>query len=110
MLGSNHLQMQGADPVALNALEPQLDRLEPQPLRHGPQLRFGCAGVEERCKQHVPCQPTDAVEVGDHSRPLAIRAAIVPAPRPSSIPTTASAAAHEVSIAFSAVWPWRAIP
>ena len=70
------------------------------------------ARVEERREQHVAGEPADAVEVRDaaQSRPRAIRAAIVPAPSPSSMPTTASAAAHEASIALSAVVPPCAEP
>ena len=39
-----------------------------------------------------------------------MRAAIVPAPKPSSMPTTARPAAQEESIASSAVSPPSAVP
>jgi hypothetical protein len=102
--------VKGADPVALDALDPQLDRLEPEAVGYRAQLVLGTARIEQRPEQHVSRQPADAVQIREHSRPLAIRAAIVPAPSPSSIPTTASAAAHDVSIAFSAVRPLSAVP
>ena len=75
----------------------------------------GGAGVQERGQQHVAGDSTDAVEVEDPGHRAvaaarAIRAAIVPAPNPSSIPTTASPAAHEQSMALSAVSPPRAEP
>ena len=43
-------------------------------------------------------------------RPRAMRAAIVPAPKPSSMFTTESAAAHELSIASRAATPLNAVP
>ena len=67
------------------------------------------AGVEQRAEQHVARDAADAVDVeGPHRR--AILAAIVPAPKPSSMFTTATPAAHEVSIASSAVTPPNAAP
>src|SRR5262249_20683193 len=73
------------------------------------------SGVQQRSKQHVSSAPADAVDVGraHHSRPAAdraIRAAIVPAPKPSSMSTTARPAAHEHSMERNAVSPLRAEP
>ena len=72
------------------------------------------AGIEEGAEEHVARQSADAVEVGDRRHGTAarraIRAATLPAPRPSSIPTTARPSAHEQSIALSAVRPPSADP
>ena len=104
--------MERADSLTLDSLDTDLDALDTERHRHAPErLELG-ARVEERGEQHVAGKPADTVEVRDpaHSRPRAIRAAIVPAPSPSSIPTTASPAAHEASIALSAVDPPCAEP
>ena len=79
------------------------------------QDRLVGAGVEQRREQHVAGEPADAVQVGEPGHgpgcaARAIRAAIVPAPKPSSMPTTASPAAQEQSMAFSAVRPPSAEP
>ena len=110
-----HVQVHGPDPVALDALESQLHAVKSQPSRNLAQHLLRRPRVEQRGQHHVAGQPADAVQVGKPhncppSCPRAIRAAIVPAPNPSSIPTTASAAAHEVSIARSAVRPPSATP
>ena len=73
------------------------------------------AGVEQRGEQHVAGDAGDGVDVGEaaHAPPpaeRAIRAAIVPAPNPSSMLTTATPAAHEVSIASSAERPPNVAP
>ena len=104
--------MQRSDPVPLDTLDPDLHALEAERDRNATERLELRARVEERGEQHVAREPADAVEVRDaaQSRPRAIRAAIVPAPRPSSIPTTARPAAHEASIAFSAVVPPCAEP
>ena len=73
------------------------------------------ARVEQSAEQHVAGDSRHAVEVEDpsHSSPpaeRAIRAAIVPAPKPSSMLTTATPAAHEMSIECSAVMPLSAAP
>ena len=73
------------------------------------------AGVQQRAEQHVAGDPGHTVEVEDpgHSAPpaeRAIRAAIVPAPKPSSMLTTATPAAQEISIECSAVTPDSAAP
>ena len=60
-----------------------------------------------------PGDAADAVDVEDaaHARHCrAIRAAIVPAPKPSSMFTTATPAAHEVIIASSALTPPNVAP
>ena len=67
-------------------------------------------GVDQRAQQHVAGGAGDAVDVGDarHDAPAArraMRAAIVPAPKPSSMFTQATPAAHDESIASSAVTP-----
>ena len=72
-------------------------------------------GVEQRAEQHVAGDTADAVEVqrGRHAGAAAeraMRAAIVPAPKPSSMLTTATPAAHEHSIASSALTPPSAAP
>ena len=90
--------VQRADPLALDALDRDLDALDAERGRDAREARSSSApGVEQRGEQHVAGEAADAVEVGDaaHSRPRAIRAAIVPAPSPSSMPTTARPAAHE---------------
>jgi hypothetical protein len=68
------------------------------------------ARVDQGSKQHVAGGTADAVDIGDarHDAPAArraMRAAIVPAPKPSSMFTHATPAAHEESIASSAVTP-----
>ncbi len=68
------------------------------------------AGVDQRAQEHVAGGARDAVDVGDagHDAPAdrrAMRAAIVPAPKPSSMLTQATPAAHDESIASSAVTP-----
>lgn len=74
------------------------------------------AGVEQSGQEHVAGEPTDRIHVRDAghdartSARRAIRAATDPAPKPSSIPTTARPSAHEHNIAFSAVWPPCAEP
>ena len=72
-------------------------------------------GVEQGAEQHVAGETADRVDVGQpaHCSPSvwrAIRAAIVPAPKPSSMLTTATPAAHEVSIDRSALMPPNAAP
>ncbi len=67
------------------------------------------ASVEQRREEHVAREATHRIDVGDPSHEdrtsarRAILAATDPAPRPSSIPTTASPSAHDTSIALSAV-------
>ena len=107
------LDVRGPDAVALDARQ-----REPEPVdaRRGERLahRRGVGtGIEQRAEQHVARRTPDAVDVEDHSAPparRAIRAAIVPAPKPSSMLTTESAAAHELSIASSAATPLKAVP
>ena len=87
----------GLDRQALDAEPAQVDRR---------------ARVEQRAEQHVAGDAADAVDVEDpaHAARLAIRAAIVPAPNPSSMFTTATPAAHEVIIASSALTPPNVAP
>jgi len=72
----------------------------------------GRAGVEQRAEQHVARDAADAVHVQDsgHALCLAIRAAIVPAPKPSSMFTTATPAAQLVIIASRAETPPNVAP
>ena len=99
--------------MALRARHPQVEAVDAEPaeaLAHG--LLVG-ARVEQRGQQHVAGDAGDAVDVEDHDAPpaaRAMRAAIVPAPKPSSMLTTASPAAHELSIASSAETPPKAVP
>jgi hypothetical protein len=110
------------------AVDPVADRA-PVPVRlarrraHG-RLRRGDAApdgvlvrarVKERAKQHVAGRVADAVHVRGprHGAPpaaRAMRAATVPALKPSSMLTTATPAAQEVSIASSALTPPNAAP
>ena len=91
-------------------------RSRPVDPRRGERLAHGRdigARIEKRREQHVAGRAADAVDVQDHRAPPALRAmraAIVPAPKPSSMLTTASAAAHELSIASSAATPLNAVP
>ncbi len=99
------------DAVPQDASRANLDTLEAEARRkHSQHLQVG-TGVQARGEQHVAGEAAHAVEVRNQALACrAIRAAIVPAPRPSSTPTTASAAAHELSIALSAVLPPFADP
>ena len=107
--------VRGADRVPADALRAQLEPLDGEPGQPvADHVRIG-AGVEQRAQQHVAGDAGHAVEVEDagHRPPpaeRAIRAAIVPAPKPSSMFTTATPAAHEMSIECSAVMPDSAAP
>ena len=105
-------QMQRSDSLALDALDVDVDAVDADRRRDPPERVEAGPRVEERREQHVAGQASHAVEVGDpaQSRPRAIRAAIVPAPSPSSMPTTASPAAHDASMALRAVVPPCAEP
>ena len=105
--------------MSLDPVHTDLDRPDPEPGGQRVERAAVCAGVEQRREQHVAGDPADAVEVEQPAHGAlravpraarAIRAAIVPAPKPSSIPTTARPAAHEQSIAWSAVCPPCAEP
>ena len=88
---------------------PICSRIDAQPLE--PVDRR--ARVQQRAEQHVAGDAADAVDVEDHAAPAerrAIRAAIVPAPNPSSMFTTATPAAHDVSMASSALTPPNVAP
>ena len=98
-----------ADPVALDALDLELEPVDPEPrgtARTRPRRRAPASSSAPSSMS--PATPADAVEVSSRVTratrgPRAIRAAIVPAPKPSSMFTTATPAAQEVSIASSAV-------
>ena len=87
-----------------------------QPRQAGAHVVLVGAGVEQRGEQHVAGRAANAVDVQQppaHAAPaarLAMRAAMVPAPKPSSMLTTARPAAHELSIASSAETPPNAVP
>ena len=109
------VDVERADPVPLLPGDDDLDAFEAE--RGGKRVEDPLvrARVEQRREQHVAGQPADAVQVGEPGHGAgcaarAIRAAIVPAPKPSSMPTTASPAAQEQSMAFSAVRPPSAEP
>src|SRR4029453_1653135 len=105
----------GGDPVADSAFGVQRQPLHPQPVEaRTDRVEIG-SGVEQRGEEHVAGGTADAVEVEEpgHAAPpaaRAMRAAIVPAPSPSSMFTTATPAAHEQSIDSSAVMPPNAAP
>ena len=107
--------VRGAHGVSRHLLRAQLEPLDAEPRqRRADRLRIG-ARVEQGAEQHVAGDSRHAVEVEDpgHAPPpaeRAIRAAIVPAPKPSSILTTATPAAQETSIDSSAVTPDSAAP
>ena len=104
--------MQSTDPLALHTLDVDPNALDAERRGNAAEFLELRACVEQRREEHVAGETADAVEVGDsgHSLPRAMRAAIVPAPSPSSMPTTASPAAQEASIALSAVVPPCAEP
>jgi hypothetical protein len=104
-----------SDPVPLDAGHADLDRPKLEQGRDSFERLARGARVEQGSEEHVSGETADTVEVEQpaHGPPPAARArraAIVPAPNPSSMSTTASPAAHEQSIARSAVSPPRAEP
>src|SRR5439155_4941 len=73
------------------------------------------AGVEQRSERHVAGDAGERVEPGDggHARRARwsqARATAQAAPKPLSIPTTVTPAAHEASMASSAVTPPKLAP
>jgi hypothetical protein len=101
--------------VAHGALRLHPQPVDAEPLQRRADVRRVRARVEQGAEQHVARDAGEAVEV---ERPRhaaapaerAIRAAIVPAPKPSSMFTTATPAAHEHSMDSSAVTPENAAP
>ena len=96
--------------MAADAAHVEVESRHPEPGQSGAHGALVRAGVEQRAEQHVAGHAGDAVDVEEpgHRAPpaaRAIRAAIVPAPKPSSMFTTATPAAHEVSIESSADTP-----
>src|SRR5262245_12887017 len=85
--------------------------VEPEDTRGFEQRVPRCTDIQQGSEQHVAREPADRIDVGDArheartSARRAILAATDPAPRPSSMPTTARPSAQDTSIAFSAVWP-----
>ena len=112
VVGGVDAQVQCADPLALDTLDVDLHALDAECGRDAAKRVELGACVQQRRDEHVACETADTVQVEDaaQSRPRAMRAAIVPAPSPSSMPTTARPAAHDASIAFSAVVPPCAEP
>ena len=107
--------MQGAEAAALHFLDDYLDVAQPKLARNASQHVHVRARIQEGGNEHVAGKSADAVEIRDSAQSVpaaarAIRAAIVPAPNPSSMSTTARPAAQEHSIARSAVSPPRAEP
>ena len=112
-LGADDAHMARRDRAARDALA--LERDPGERVQAGRDVLLVGAGVEQCAEQHVAGQAADGVDVEQtgHRAPAAeraIRAAIVPAPKPSSMPTTARPAAQEESIASSAVSPPSAVP
>ena len=103
------------DAVPRRAPDPQVEAVDAQRAHvrsHALGIR---AGVDQRRQQHVARGAADAVDVGDarHAAPAArraMRAAIVPAPKPSSMFTQATPAAQDESMASSAVTPSNEAP
>ena len=110
------------DPVPDGALHVQLEPVDAQAVEPGADGVERRAGVDQRGEQHVAREAADGVDVEQarhagsatvsrsRADERAMRAAIVPAPSPSSIPTTARPAAHEVAIDSRAVRPPNAAP
>ena len=124
MIGHPHLDLQRADAGLLHPPYRQLEAGQAQLRQTAAQLHLGDAGVEQGAEQHVAAGAGDAVEVGDgHPQPSGgdaastaariwrtIACAISAAPKPLSMFTTDTPAAHELSIASSAAAPPRLAP
>src|SRR3954454_14684924 len=103
-----------ADPAALDGLNH--DALGRRQRRESTEHRVTVgAGVEQRGERHVAGDPGERVEPGNggHARRARwshARATAQAAPKPLSMPTTVTPAAHEASMASSAVTPPRLAP
>ncbi len=102
------------DPVGLDVLHIELPPAK-SGAGHGlADFAERCAEIEQCGQQHVAGQPGDRVEPENHGRSLvaacASRWAAMAAPKPESMLTTVSPAAHDVSMASSAVRPSSAAP
>ena len=103
---------ESADPLTLDSLHTDRDTLDTECRGHAPErLELG-SSVEKSGEQHVPCKPPTQSRYAtllthDPARcgPRSSRRRA-----PSSIPTTASPAAQEASMALSAVDPPWADP
>ena len=109
------LDRPGDDSVSGHAADAQIETVDAERTDVLGHLLLAGARVDQRCEQHVARGARDAVDVGDarHDAPAerrAMRAAIVPAPNPSSMFTQATPAAHDESIASSAVTPSSEAP
>ena len=99
----------GCEPRAYRPRDLDLDAVEAERADGPVEDLTWRASVEQRREEHVAREATHRIDVGDPSHEdrtsarRAILAATDPAPRPSSIPTTASPSAHDTSIALSAV-------
>ena len=107
--------MKRTHPLPFDPTDGDLDAADVKPCGEAPEPFQVGARIEECCEEHVAGDPADAIQVnvprhGSGTAARAMRAAIVPAPKPSSMPTTASPAAQEHSIAFNAVLPPSAEP
>ena len=112
---AGHPDARPGDALGPHPLRDERQTLDAEPAEPALDRRRLGAGVQQRAEQHVARDARHAVHVqrpGHVSLPAerAIRAAIVPAPKPSSMPTTASPAAHEDSMESRAVTPPNAVP
>jgi len=117
VLGARHDDLDAArgDAVPYGPPDRQVETIDSQSAHVLGHPLGASTGVDQGGQQHVARGAADAVDVGDarHEAPAArraMRAAIVPAPKPSSMLTQATPAAHEDSIASSAVTPSNAAP
>ena len=115
--GGEHPHPHRGQAVALGRIDGEVETVDAQPGQAGAHLVERRAGVQQRPQQHVAGDSADRVDVQQslraHAAPAAaraIRAAIVAAPNPSSMLTTATPGAHEVNIASSAGMPPAATP
>ena len=103
------------DAVPHRAPDLQVEALDPEGAHVLGHPLGARTGVDQGSQQHVAGGTTDAIDVGDagHEAPAArraMRAAIVPAPKPSSMLTQATPAAHDESMASRAVTPPKDAP
>ena len=115
LLLGHHAHASRGDRVAADAAHLEVESRHAEPRQRGAHGALVRAGVQQRAQQHVARHAGDGVHVQEpgHRAPpaaRAMRAAIVPAPKPSSMFTTATPAAQEVSIESSADTPANEAP
>ena len=115
LLLGHHAHAPRGDRVAADAAHLEVESRHPEARQGRAHRALVGAGVQQRAQQHVAREAGDGVHVEEpgHRAPpaaRAMRAAIVPAPKPSSMFTTATPAAQEVSIASSADTPPNEAP